>query len=895
MLRHFLDHAERIVLHRPRTVLVVALALVAVSGWLGSGIELRTARADLVPEGDPSQARWVDLRREFDGAEPLIVVLEAGPAEVSLERLEAAASAVGEALESEPLADGIFYRIDLDWLERNLLWLAPPADLERGLDRVAELLADEAGSIEIGGFAALNGLVAGRIESSLAAGSVLPSDDTTAEAESLVLLLEAQNDFLADPEGFLGRLGDRPLQLLAGDELGALTSAGYLATRDQGALFLLVSSEGGDLDDRRRLVTAVRESIERTLTTHPGLRYGLTGPPAMEVEEMNSIGRDGWRTSMFAIAGVLILSLLAFQRRRHALMGLGTLAIGTVWSLGAVQIELGYLNMITTSLIPILVGMGVGYAVHLLSQYEIERQDRDRESAVRITYRTTTAAVTVSALTTAAAFFCFLFMRFRGFSELGLVTGVGVVLCLVASLSVLPALLMLRGVGGAALGHGRKEHAVVDRVWNRVTAVRVCRFPRAVVAVAAVATVASALAATGVKLDSSILELLPAGAESLRYLERMNQDSALSNDLNIVVADDLEELEVLEGQAMELGSIERFESILSFLPAEPEASGRALRRAETVLAAASIDRGGSSPAAWRSSLGRLEAALAEAADAAFVTGLGELSGVLERARQQAEQAVGRAADEDPRRAEVESELLERLSGLVDTLRAGASAPAPTLDILPAAITERFVTNRGRYLGYLHPAGDIYDPEFLASFNAESLAVSDSAIGFPVLFGEHSLIITDGFEVAFAIGGGVIFVLLLIGFRHPVYTLLALAPVVLGTVWMLGLMRLLDLDFNFANLIAVPIVLGVGIDGGVHVVQRFRLEGATGLITVVAHTGRAVLIASLTTMVGFGSLALATHRGMASLGMLLLVGVGTSLVATLVFLPNLLLALGLARR
>jgi predicted RND superfamily exporter protein len=109
------------------------------------------------------------------------------------------------------------------------------------------------------------------------------------------------------------------------------------------------------------------------------------------------------------------------------------------------------------------------------------------------------------------------------------------------------------------------------------------------------------------------------------------------------------------------------------------------------------------------------------------------------------------------------------------------------------------------------------------------------------------------------------------------------------------MRLAGLSFNFANLVAIPLILGVGIDNGVHVMHRVRLEGREGMSVVLRHTGRAILIASLTTMIGFGSLALASHRGLASLGVVLLLGVGSCLVASMLVLPNLLVVLGLVRR
>jgi predicted RND superfamily exporter protein len=120
------------------------------------------------------------------------------------------------------------------------------------------------------------------------------------------------------------------------------------------------------------------------------------------------------------------------------------------------------------------------------------------------------------------------------------------------------------------------------------------------------------------------------------------------------------------------------------------------------------------------------------------------------------------------------------------------------------------------------------------------------------------------------------------------------PLAMGVVWMMGLMGLAGLDFNFANLVAIPLIIGIGIDNGVHVIHRVRLEGEAGMTVVLRHTGRAILIASLTTMIGFGSLALASHQGLASLGKVLLLGVGSCLVTSTLILPNILVAFGKTR-
>jgi hypothetical protein len=295
----------------------------------------------------------------------------------------------------------------------------------------------------------------------------------------------------------------------------------------------------------------------------------------------------------------------------------------------------------------------------------------------------------------------------------------------------------------------------------------------------------------------------------------------------------------------------------------------------------------------------LEKALAAAGDAAFGAGLAHLAGPLEEARGEVERSIEVVAKASPELVEAWNRGQRRLfrwarSG-VDWLRQAVATDPPTLETLPTELRERFLTRSGRLLGFLYPAGSVFDPAELETFVAASRRVSPEATGFPVVFHRMSRRITSGFYRAVVLGAILVATILLIDFRHPRDALLAMAPLAMGVVWMLGGMRLAGIPFNFANLVAVPLIIGVGIDNGVHVIHRVRLEGRQGMSVVLRHTGRAILIASLTTMIGFGSLALASHRGLASLGIVLLLGVGSCLVTSTWVLPNLLIALGLVDR
>jgi hypothetical protein len=275
--------------------------------------------------------------------------------------------------------------------------------------------------------------------------------------------------------------------------------------------------------------------------------------------------------------------------------------------------------------------------------------------------------------------------------------------------------------------------------------------------------------------------------------------------------------------------------------------------------------------------------------------MAELVGSLDRARSVAEESVKLVERASPAQQAAwddgQRRLLEQLRVGLARLQRMAAMPPPTPETIPSELRTHFFTRSGKPLAFLFPAGDVFEPSELPLYVAASRRVWPEVTGFPVVFEKMSRDILDGFRVAVIVGAVVVILVLLVDFRSARDTALALVPLILGVIWMMGGMRLLGFEFNFANLVAVPLIIGVGIDNGVHVIQRIRLEGRDGMTPVLRHTGRAILIASLTTMVGFGSLVFASHLGMRSLGAALLLGVGACLVTSTIVLPNLLVALG----
>lgn len=877
MKRIFLAGLHRRVIDRPGPVLAIAAAMVVAALWLGAGVELRSSRSDLAGDDDPDQARWQALLADYAGSESVIVCVETAPG------VEGYVDALAGRLARAPGVGSVFHRIAPDWIEAHLFHLVPADQLAA----LAEML-DAFATVD--GIAALDRALAERLEGALTGGGF---DAEAAErAGMLESYLRWHVDWLEAPAEASRPLveAERPLDLIAGRLPGG---DGRLRTRDGSLYYLLVSPEEAEttLPARRRLVAAVREAIGES-----EFRVALTGQPAIVVEEMATIRGDTLFTSVVAAIGVTLLTLLVFRRRRHALYVLAALGCGVLWAFGAVRLELGYLNTITTSFISTLIGVGVAYGIHPVSEYELlASRGGDVRANLRRAFGRTADAVTVGAVTTSAAFFSILLMRFRGFAELGLVAGVGVLLCWLAAIVLLPALLSAR-LGRVEAAPLDVRHSVLDRLWSEAVTRRLCAFPRLTVALAFAVTLLLGYQALRITVDTDILELLPADAESVAFQKRLAATSDVTPLFNLVRAGDLAELRALARAAADEPAIASFQSVLRLLPAERDpvafdALRNALARVEPVAA-------GSDRETLVAALDRLEIALADAADAAFTAGVGDAAVVLESTRELAERARDLAAAADAhevaRWQQSERDLAAAAARLLERLELAAANDPPTLATLPAAFRERFTTRSGELLGLLLPGGDLFDPPTLESFVEASRRVSAEVTGFPVLFRTMSQRIVGGFGTAVAVGAVLVLAILLIDFRSPRDALLAATPLAMGAIWMMGAMRLFGIDFNFANLVGVPLIIGVGIDNGVHVMRRVQLEGERGIAVVIRHTGRAIVIASLTTMIGFGSLGLAAHRGMASLGIELFVGVGACLISSTVILPNLLLAVGRVR-
>jgi hypothetical protein len=559
-----------------------------------------------------------------------------------------------------------------------------------------------------------------------------------------------------------------------------------------------------------------------------------------------------------------------------------------------------------------LIGMG-DYGVLWVMRYE---QARRLGADVRTALRHTTCHVAVGNLTAAStlalAFFAAMLADFKAVAELGWIAGCGVLFCALACFTVLPALLVLfdrRGVpvtGGVGLvGTPSYTLPLPTGGGHQPTASwlpGLTRRPAWVLAFGAGLIVLLGVFACRVGYDHNLLHLQASDLDAVKWEMTLIRHTAGASWHALSYTDSADEALALKARYEKLPEVSRVVEVASLVPAnQPEKidilrdihaklsrlpsrtqpithlrpNSEALRAG--VAGLIGVLQGKDSPVAGASGLSEREEP--RPLFSHLRDGLRELN---DRLAQSSNRTLTEARLQD-----FEQRLVGGLAEDLHRLR-DVSAPEPIrLEDLPADFRERYVGHSGKWLLRVFARDCLWDFEPLEHFTQQILTVDPGATGKPFSTVEGLKAMKNGFQWAGLYALLVITLVLLSDFRSPARTLLALLPLAMGVVLSLGILGLFGLPLNPANMIAFPLILGVGVDNGVHVLHDFLMRRREGKSTISYAIGRGVLVKALTTMIGFGALMISSERGLSGLGFILTLGVGCCMLAALVFLPALL--------
>jgi hopanoid biosynthesis associated RND transporter like protein HpnN len=874
----------------PRTVLVLGVALSVLSVWgAAARLQYHTSRNDLLSPDKDYQERWQQYLAEFGDDDDIVVVARG----TDRERMKSAIEAVAAKVRERPeLFDRLFYKADLRHLRNRALLLLSANELEairkhvssQDMNRLLGLIGPIAWQ-NVG----LRGMLIdarARLERAKD-GHPLTKDDEAFFAQ-LVAVARTARTTLDDPKTYsdpwVTAVPQRPGQP------DYLAEPQYFFSGDGSLAFLLTRpvKEKGSFTAALRSVAAMRCILAAVRAQFADVEMGLTGLPVLETDEMAAAEHDTRLASYLAVGGVTVLFFLVYGGIWYPLLTVATLLTGTAWALGWTTLTVGHLNILSATFAVMLIGMG-DYGVLWVMRYE---QARRLGADVRAALLHTTAHVAVGNLTAAAtlalAFFAAIFADFKAVAELGWIAGCGVLLCALACFTVLPALLMLfdrrrcREPDGAA-GSLPIRRACRLSLAERVAALPgpgwlpgLMRRPAWVCAVAGVVVGVMGFCAARVYYDHNLLHLQAADLESVKWEMILIEKTAGASWHALSYRDSAAEALAMKAQYERLPEVSQVIEVATLVPPDQAAKIEMLRDIHCRLANlpprhAPIPHDRPNVESLRRQLAALtaEPVLPEDARGAL--------GMLHDRLVGASASVLQAFDE-----RLAQDLAEDLHQLADV-----STPEPiTVDDLPTPLRERYVSPNGKYLLRVFARDCLWDFQPLEHFTEQIRTVDPEATGKPFGTVEGLKAMKDGLIRAGAYAFIVIAAVLLIDFRGPRYTLLALAPLVLGVLLTLGVMGALGFPLNPANMIAFPLILGVGVDNGVHVLHDYlmRRDPSGGVSKAI---GRGVLVKALTTMIGFGTLMISSERGLSGLGFILTLGVCCSMLTALLLLPAVL--------
>ncbi len=602
-----------------------------------------------------------------------------------------------------------------------------------------------------------------------------------------------------------------------------------------------------------------------------GVRVRLTGSVPLSDEEFASLADRWWLVAGAMVAAMLGTLWLATRSVRITAAILTTTAAGLIVTTALGLATVGRFNLISVAFIPLFVGLGVDFGIQLAVRFQAERHGgAAADIAIRVAAERLGPSLLLAAGAVCLGFLAFLPTAYRGIAELGMIASAGMIVALVGSLTLLPALLMLLRPARPRAEGGSPALAPVDAF--------LIRRRRLVLALFGVSLAASVALLPLVRFDFNPLHLRAADGEAMATLASLMRDPDRNPNTVDILVPDVAAARAMAARLERLPEVGRVVTVESFVPDDQPAKLATIADARALLDL-TLDPFAPLPppsdAEVVAALGRTAAALAAAPGEGMA---------LRDARRLAARFRLLAAATPADRAAAAAMLVAPLRLMLDQMRSSLSAGPVTLADLPPEVRRDWVAPDGRMRVQVLPRAGFADDRGLARFTRAVLAVAPDATGVAVSTQGAAHTVAMAFVQAGVIALAIVSLLLLAALRDLREVAFTLAPVVLSGFLTLGTCVLIGQPINFANIIAFPLLFGVGVAFHIYFVMAWR-GGATDLLQ--SSLARAIFFSALATGTAFGSLWLSHHPGTASMGKVLMLSLVWTLVCALVFEPALL--------
>nr|PMI00378.1 hypothetical protein BCU55_11490 [Shewanella sp. 10N.286.48.A6] len=795
----------------------------------------------LVQQNAPWKDNLTKTVNEFGDSENGLVIVVSGD---NHQQVQTMTEALQADFSAQPLFNDVFAPATLPWLKQQALWLLPEQDFIDFNANVASIMPK------------------------LQAVMSVEANGTTGQNDAGIQLLAQLNHAIETDDIKAAKLLINVLNQLAAKQ-GSVDWFEVLMPPSRGTIYQIITLNAQPQNDQKqpnKYIIETAQNIIHQYSDNDAVQIRITGQTALDYDEISDANNSVTLAGTMSLIGLIVVLGFGIRSLRIIVASYVAVIIGLVWTLALGLFLVGSYNTISIVFLVMFIGLGVDFAIHFCLRLREEQALQPTNYASLIAaIRGTFTPLSLCALTSAIGFLGFYPTAYTGLAELGVISAAGMAMGLLATFIVIPTFFFICGYPRA---HGFKaniateegdtqfQYASDDDFW-------LPKHHKMVVFLAVIALAISGYGASKMEFDFSTLVLKSVKSESVRTLEEIQQQGLTSSYQMMMLATSRQQAAKWQSQLSGLAEVSNVISINSFLATDRASKQAALLQ---TLAAANA------PIESLDSLASLQQNLVRADYAQGVIAQRTLDWLKNN-------------DEFTLVSQINQHALAPLQVMQQSLIQLLQAPIPSYDDIPTVLAQRY-KNEQYLLVVAYPAGDMRDVKQLDRFIKLVQDVAPNATGRPVAEQQVGNIIINAFLQAITYSLLLIAVILLLALKHKRDVILTFIPLLLTTLSTMAVAHWSGQALNMANIIVIPLIFGLGVDNGIHIVERFRAVGSARAF-YQSSTPRAAVLSSLTTMATFGSLLLADHRGMYSIGFLLTIAIGFLLFYSLTVLPALL--------
>lgn len=635
-------------------------------------------------------------------------------------------------------------------------------------------------------------------------------------------------------------------------------------------------------------IKTIHRAVDRIQDPNlPAVKVWITGEVGLEHDEMAGMSEGTFTASIFSLVLVCGILLIAYRSWLLMLATLITLGLGMIFCGLFASVAVKQLNLISVAFAVSNIGLGVEYAIHFCLRYRdnLDLHGNDKARAIRSALLETGPSLILCAGTTSIGLFAFIPTDYQGISELGLLAGTSLFICLFVTLSVLPVLLKILPTPPIhELKRGEQPGA---SKLSQLLATFTLHYAKQISLVTLLATIASIYFVLQVQTDFNPLNLRDPKTESVIAFKELMKTRETSPMTLTVLANNEAEARAMQKQLESLKTVDSTVSLFDFVPNDQENKLAIIDEMMMTLG----QQGHSFPQLktgtdLRPSIVRMIAAID--ANMPKKTNPAEIKS-LQAFRQQLQDVLTELdARLQPDRGvfieKIQTSLLGTLPTVMNELLTGFQAEEILPQSIPDDIKDRWLSKQGLYRIQIFPKDDLNDLNNLQTFITDVQAIAPDATDLPVMYWESMKAVIGAFQEAIIIALAAIALLLLFIRRSIIDTLLVMTPLVLAGLFTMASTVFTGTPINFANIIALPLLMGLGVDNGIHMVEKLHHSLAEDQNIYQSSTARGMFYGALTTISSFAGLAFSPHQGIASMGLVITIGIFWIMTGTFIILP-----------